>query len=272
MQTNQLKILTILTLLLAVSLTIVSFFGAFVPDTYERDWASMAAQGKGQDMVDLFFVVPLLLLSFIFVQRNSKVAYLIYSGTVFYILYSFFIYCFGVHFNKLFLLYCLTLGLSLYAFILIMCLLNRMEVHLWFGEKIPTRLIGIYLLIIAGMFYLLWLKDIIPAIVNNSIPKPVSDNNLLVNPVHVLDIAIVLPGLIIAAVLLIKKHRLGYILAPIFLVFIIILTIALIGMVIMLKLSNVSENISIVGIFIFLAFISFIFLFIFLKNMKSHNL
>jgi len=109
MQNKQFKILTVLTLLLAIALTIVSFFGAFVKDTYERDSASMAAQGKGQDLVDLFFVLPLLLLSFIFMQRNSKVAYYIYGGTIFYILYSFFIYCFGVYFNKLFLLYCLTL-------------------------------------------------------------------------------------------------------------------------------------------------------------------
>ncbi|MBC8183311.1 hypothetical protein H8E88_19570 [candidate division KSB1 bacterium] len=266
MPTNQLKILTVLTVLLAVTLIIVSFFGAFVSGTYERDSASMAAQGKGQDLVDLFFVVPLLFLSLIFMQRNNKVACFIYGGTIFYILYSFFIYCFGVNFNKLFLLYCLTLGLSLYSFILFMGELNRMDVHKWFGENVPTRSIGIYLLIVAAMFYLLWFKDIIPAILNNSIPASVSDNNLLVNPVHVLDIAFALPGLIIATVLLLKKHRLGYILAPIFLVFTIILAIALTGMVIMLKLNNISENISIAFIFIFLAIISFIFLFLFLKN------
>jgi len=147
-----------------------------------------------------------------------------------------------------------------------------MKVHKWFGEKVPTCLIGIYLIIIAVMFYLLWLKDIVPAIINNSIPNSVSVYNLLVNPVHVLDIAIALPGLIIVAVLLIKKHRLGYILTPIFLVFIIILATALVGMVVMLKVSHVSDDTSIAGIFIFLAFISFIFLFLFLKNIKSQDL
>ena len=53
MEFSHLKIIRVLTLLLAFSLTIVSIAGAFFPATYARDAASMAAQGVGQDMVDL---------------------------------------------------------------------------------------------------------------------------------------------------------------------------------------------------------------------------
>jgi len=51
----------------------VSFFGAFVSDTYERDSNSMAVQGKVQDLVELFFVVPLLFLSLIFINHFRNV-------------------------------------------------------------------------------------------------------------------------------------------------------------------------------------------------------
>lgn len=44
---KQLKIITILSILLTITLTIVSFFGAFIPGTYEQETASMAAQGTG---------------------------------------------------------------------------------------------------------------------------------------------------------------------------------------------------------------------------------
>ncbi|MEJ2627598.1 MAG: hypothetical protein P8078_03445 [bacterium] len=125
------------------------------------------------------------------------------------------------------------------------------------------------MLIIAVMFYLLWFKEIIPAIVNNTIPKSVTDYDLLVNPVHVIDIAIALPGLIITAVLLIRKHQLGYILTPIFLVFIINLAVALTGMVIMVKVSGISDDSSLATIFIVLAIMSGLFLFLFLKNLKK---
>ncbi|MGB2908075.1 MAG: hypothetical protein WBB73_13295, partial [Candidatus Aminicenantaceae bacterium] len=134
-----------------------------------------------------------------------------------------------------------------------------------------VRFTGIFLLLIAAMFYLLWLKDIVPAILSNSIPASVSDYGLLVNPVHVLDLAFVLPGLIIAALLLMKKHQLGYILTPIFLVFILILAVALIGMVVMLKFKGLSDDISVAAIFAVLAVISAIFLFVFLRHLKPQG-
>jgi len=262
------RILTGLSFLLAASLTVVSIFGAFAPATYERDAPSMAAQGMGQDWVDLFLVVPLLILSLTFMLRGSRVGAYLYGGTLLYVLYSFFIYTFGVHFNRLFLLYCLTLGASLYAFVLFLCALSRQEVENWFGNKIPARATAVYLLIVASMFYFLWLKDVVPATLNDAVPKSVSDYGLLVNPVHVLDLAIALPGLVIAALLLLKKRRMGYILTPIFLVFVLILAVALIGMGVMLKLKGVSDDISIAVIFAVLAVISTIFLLMFLGHLK----
>jgi hypothetical protein len=118
------------------------------------------------------------------------------------------------------------------------------------------------------MFYLLWFKDIIPAIMENSIPKNVRDYDLLVNPVHVLDIAFILPGLIITSILIMKKYSMGFILSPIFLVFIILMVFSLSAMVAMLKVRGVSEDISIAGIFIILAIVSLIFLYIFMKRIK----
>jgi len=267
-----LKTIIILSILLAVTLALVSIFGAFVPGTYERETPSMAAQGTGQDLVDLFFILPLFLISLIYMLKDKKTAYFIYSGTVLYILYSFIIYSFGVHFNQLFLLYCFTLGLSLYAFILIMCKLNNMDVNNWFSPKIPARSLGIYLIVIAVLFYLLWFKDVIPAILHNTVPKSVSNYNLLVNPVHVIDIAFALPGLIITAILLFKKSKLGYILGPVSLVFVINLAIALTGMVIMVKIRGVSDDSSVAGIFIILAVISLIFLILFLRKLKTNKI
>jgi len=119
MELGHFKTLRILTILLACFLAIVSVAGAFFPGTYIRDSASMGAQGVGQDLVDLFVGVPLLLISFYHAAKGSRLFVLIYGGTLFYILYSFIIYCFGIHFNQFFLFYCLTLSLSLYSFILL---------------------------------------------------------------------------------------------------------------------------------------------------------
>ena len=84
---HKMKALTRLSVILAAALAVVSVFGAFVPTTYERDAPSMAVQGMGQDWVDLFLVVPLLVLSLIFMLRGGRLAAYIFGGTVFYVLY-----------------------------------------------------------------------------------------------------------------------------------------------------------------------------------------
>jgi hypothetical protein len=269
MENKLLRPLTILTVLLSVSLAIVSAFGAFDPATYERDSASMGAQGIGQDLVDLFLVAPMLLLSLFFFRRGSRLWTFVYGGILFYIMYSFVIYAFGVNFNRLFLLYCTTLGLSLYAFIIFVHSLAGMNVKEWFRPQAPVRLTGIFLLVVAAIFYALWLKDIVPAIVSGSTPVSVSQYNLLVNPVHVADLAFALPGLVLTAFLLMKRRNYGFILAPVALVFAIILAIALAAMVVMLKVKGISDDISVAVVFAGLAVISLVILVVFLRNLEK---
>lgn len=266
---KQLSTITLLSVLLAVTLAIVSFCGAFLPVTYEREVPSLATQGIGQDLVDLFLVVPLLIILLVLVRKQNRAAMFLFTGTLFYILYSFIIYSLGIHFNSLFLLYCSTLGLSTYLFIIMIHELMGMDVASWFEERTPVRLTGISLILVSILFYMLWLKEIVPAVIHNHIPESVSDYNLLVNPVHVIDLAFALPGLILSAILLMKRKSLGYILSLTGLVFIIILAIALAAMVIMLKIKGISEESSIAGVFLILALLSSVILFLFLKKLKG---
>ncbi len=262
--------LRILTILLALSLAIVSVAGAFFSETYARDSASMGAQGVGQDLVNLFVGVPLLLLSFYYTSRGSRVASMIYGGTLFYIMYSFIIYCFGIHFNQFFLLYCLTLSLSLYSFILLFSDLMGQQVEGWF-EKAPVKMVSVYIFVVALIFYALWLKSIVPAIIHNEVPKDVSDYNLLVNPVHVIDLVFALPGLIIGAVLIRRNLGLGYIIASIALVFMVLLTLALAAMVLVLIVRGISEDFTVAIVFGVLSVTSVVFSLLLFRKMKANR-
>ncbi len=262
-----LKGLRILTILLAMSLGIVSFAGAFLPDTYARDSASMAAQGMGQDLVNLFLGVPLLLLTFFFSVRGKRIAQLLYAGIVFYIMYSFIIYCFGVHFNRFFLLYCLTLALSLYAFILIMSGFGKEDVAGWFNHA-SARAVSIYIFIVALVFYGLWLKSLVPDIIADTVPVDVTDNDFLVNPVHVIDLAFALPGLILGSVLLWRRQAMGYVIASISMVFMVFLCIALAAMVVMLLVRDISEDYTVAVVFGILSVLSLFFSIILFRKIK----
>jgi hypothetical protein len=264
------RTLRILVLLLAVSLAVVSVAGAFFPSTYERDSASMAAQGAGQDLVDLVVAVPMLLVTFFLAVRGSRKAAFLLAGTLAYIMYSFVIYCFGLYFNRFFLLYCLVLGLSLYAFILVFSDLKKLKVEEWF-EEAPVRLISGYMVFVSLVFYILWLKSLVPAILHNEIPREVSEYKLLVNPVHVIDLAFALPGLLIGSVLLWRKAASGYIIAAVSLVFMVLLTLAMAAMVIVLVLREINEDFTVAIVFGVLSILSALMLILLFHRIKSSS-
>ncbi|MGC9342112.1 MAG: hypothetical protein ACP5E3_05385, partial [Bacteroidales bacterium] len=267
MKLKNLKSINLLSIFLSITLTIVSIAGAFFPSTYQREVPSMAAQGAGQDLVDLFLVVPLLLVSLYYTNKGSKIASLFLGGTLAYIMYSFVIYSLGIHFNQMFLLYTTTLGLSLYAFILYMNDMLATDLSEWF-EHAPKKLVGIYLIIVAFIFYALWLQSIIPALINKTIPDDVANYDLLVNPVHVIDMAFALPALILGGILIMKGKSTGYLIASLALIFMMILTIALAGMVIMLVIRGISEDYTIATVFGVLTLTSLIIILLLFKRMK----
>jgi len=64
----------------------------------------------------------------------------------------------------------------------------------YFTEKTPARTVSIYLALLAVLFYFLWLSEIIPALLARTIPQSIRDNGTPTNPVHVLDMAWILPA------------------------------------------------------------------------------
>ena len=271
MKVRQPKAIIYLSSVTALFLTIVSFSGAFLPGTYQLETVSMAVQGMGQDIFDLFIIVPLLLISMLFAVRGNIKALLAAAGTTFYIMYSFFIYSFGIHFNYLFLFYCFTLGSSFYLFIIYVSELLQPGTENWFESNVPTKSTAIFFSVIAVMFIFLWFSDILPAVFNGSVPASVKNYNLLVNPVHVLDISFVLPGLITLAVMLIKRKKIAFLLSPVLIIFIFLLSLALIAMAVMLIIKNVSEDLSLAGIFSVLAIISLLYLIRYFRSIKIQS-
>jgi len=97
MQKKNDPIILLLSVPLAILTAIVSFAGVFIENTYAGENALYTAQGIGQYIVNLFIVVPVLLIAAFFAWRKSKLGLLIWSGIIFYLAYSYTIYSFGFH-------------------------------------------------------------------------------------------------------------------------------------------------------------------------------
>lgn len=219
------------TSILAVLVAIASIAGIWVPSIYAKETPSWGAQGTGQDIVDLLIVVPVLLGCAWGLARGSRTAIVVLAGVLIYVLYAFVLYAFAMHFNALFLVYCATLGVSFYCLVDVGLYLARQDGLQWFAPtRRQTRMVGWFLIMVAAAFYFLWLSTVVPAVVDGQPPAALAEAGLITNPVHILDLAIVLPAITFAGVLVLGRRGTGYLLAPIMLAFDIAMTLAIIGM------------------------------------------
>jgi hypothetical protein len=266
---KQSNIFLLFSILLALFIVIVSYAGLFIPDTYINETANWRAQALGQDMIDLFLIVPLLLVTSWLAYKNNRIAQLLWSGILIYIIYTFVLFSFAVHFNYLFIIYCITLGLAFYTFLYFLILQVKKPISNLIVEKIPVKTIGFYLIILSACFYFLWLSEILSAIVNKTIPATITEAGLITNPVHVLDLSVLLPGLIIIAILLLKRSPLGILLVPAALTFCLLMDITIAVLIMVTS----SEGIYSVFLFIILmgilALISSVLLIWYLKSFQQ---
>lgn len=219
------------TIPIIIFLAIATTGGIFVDDLY-RDYPSFVAQAIGQDIVSLVIVLPILAISAFLARRGSPGAYLIWFGGLIYLVYTYVIAAFDVNFNMLFLVYVAVLGCSLYALIGGLVTTNMASIKECFTGRTPIRAISIYLMVLAIVFYFLWLREIIPALLTNQIPQSIQDNGTPTNGVQVLDMAWILPAFVIAAIHLWRKQAFGYVLAGALLTYSVFLILAILSMVV----------------------------------------
>lgn len=261
-----------LSLLLSAVIVIVSMVGLFVPDFYSLETPNWKAQSLGQDLVDLLLIVPCLLITSFLADRNSHIAASARGGVVLYMTYTFALYCFDVHFNKLFVLYCLGLGLSLYSFVFFLWMNHRENIKSGFEYKPVLRVTGIYFLVIAVLFYLLWLSEIIPSILQNTVPESLAEAGLVTNGVHVLDLAIFLPGIFITGIFLLRKIPAGFLLAPVLLTFFVLMDITIGALAVVMKMKGIESNLLLTAIMAGLALLSQVLLIWYYRSIKTNEI
>ncbi len=198
----------------AIGLLVVlaSVAGLLDPRVYAQETANWAAQAKGQDLGNLLAVVVLVTAALRY-RAGSPRAGLVWLGTLLYLVYAFVVYAMAVHLNYLFGVYVAALGLSAWAVILHVNDLRRLDVQYPQG---PARTRAAWVIIATGVLFAgLWLTELVPALLTGTVPASLTEAGLWVNPIHVLDLSMVLPGFILAgaAALQHREHGLFW-LAP----------------------------------------------------------
>ena len=252
---------------LAFLVVVTALFGLLTKGTYALEAENWKIQGIGQDLTDLFLVTPVLLISGIQAYRNRKRWFFIFGGTVLFFSYTYTIYCFALHFNSLFLIYCFCFGLSVYAFIYFIWRALTPGVIRNFDEKLPIKSISVFLIGSAVSFYILWLSEIIPAMVHHQVPQSNTAAGIMTNPVHVLDLSLFLPAFIMDAILLMKKNKLALVITPALLVFCILMDLNIAGLILYMWARGAASGFGVSYVMVALALISAYLLYGYFRHM-----
>jgi hypothetical protein len=256
-----------LSVLDALLVLLASASGILLKSVYARETPSWAIQGIGQDIVNIVAAVVLFIAAY-FVNKESAKAVLVWSGVLLYLIYAYVIYAFDVHFNSLFLVYVAILGLSFYALVVSVIHLHLDSLQAYFSANTIARVVSIFLLLLGIVFYLLWLSEDIPALLAGNIPQSVTQANLPTNPVHVLDLGLYLPAIIITALLLWRRKLLGYLLAGPFLVFSILTGAAILAIFLVTSSKGMPTSIGVEVVFAAIILISLVLNILFLREVK----
>jgi hypothetical protein len=213
-------------------MAIAAGVGLFIEDLY-RDPPSLVAQAIGQDVVTLVVAVPALVISAILASRGSERGRLVWLGVLGYVVYTYATYAFGIRFNPLFLVYLALLGCSLYALIGGLATTDFEALKARFTQRTPVKVVSVFLAVVAVLFYLVWLSEALPAVLAGGVPQSVVADGAPTNVIHVVDMALLLPGMLLAALWLWRKRAIGYVLAGALLTLLALLKLAIVAMAVL---------------------------------------
>jgi len=213
---------TSLAIRLSTALAAVNAIGGLVsvlyPDVF-RDDPAYAGNARGTFAVILVLAVPALVLAMRASARGSLRAGFVWLACIGYMLYNAILSSFSLRFNELFLVYVASLSLGVASLVAVLRCLDASLLARRLSPRVPVHAVAGYLIVVAVAFALLWLADIVPALLSGGVPASLRDTTLTTNAVEVIDLAFTLPLTLAAGLWLWRGRAMGVLLAGTMLVF-----------------------------------------------------
>ncbi|MFZ0324402.1 MAG: hypothetical protein WAN48_09760 [Actinomycetes bacterium] len=192
-----------------------------------KDPAASVGSARGTALTLLVVAFPVLLAGMALTARGSARGPLLWTGSLAYIAYNMVLFTFGVTFNRLFLLFVASLSLAVWSLVVVVPSVDRASIEWSVSESLPRRSIASFVAVVTTLFGLVWLKDIVPGLVDDARPAGLEGTVMLVNPIEVLDLGFTIPLAILAAVWLWRRRSWGVLLSGLVLVMLTIESISI---------------------------------------------
>jgi hypothetical protein len=219
----------------------------FVPGLY-RDRHLVIAQSHGFDIGDLIAVV-VLGLGLAWSARGSVRGRVVTIGALGYLLYSFVTYAFVIVLNPATLLYIAVLGFGGWSFLTGLASLDAEEAEGMLANPLLRRAAAVFLLVIACLFALTWLREILVSVASGRLPPALAAAGWPMSPPYVLDLGFVIPLSVLTAVRLLRRQVGGAWLAVSLLVFLPMLSVSVLLMTVYMAVDGQALQLSLVAVF-----------------------
>jgi hypothetical protein len=198
----------------------VSAVGLFTAGLY-TDGAAVEAMFRGFDLITLVVVAPLLAASLLPGWRDRPVVQLVRLSLLAYCIYNYAYYLFGAGLNAALLAHIAAFAAALYALVLSLVALDVHQFARHFREATPVRTVTVIVLLLAVPLAAFQVSGLAGFALAGAVPDEPSP---LVVPLQftrlgaVLDLSLLVPAYLLAAVWLWRRRPWGLLLATIVLV------------------------------------------------------
>jgi hypothetical protein len=199
----------VLSAIVAVLATGASVAGLCFRSLYLGNWGN--GTSLGNDLVTLVVAVPVLTLAIIYSARGSVRARLLWLGSLYYMVYNYAFYVFGIPVTRLYLPWIALFVFSGFAFALGMDNLDIRSVASRFSSRTPGRWVAGFLSYTAIMISFLWISKWVKFLTTGRVPD-VNGSQFAYQVIAAVDLSFMVPLQVSAAYLLFRRRPWGYVL------------------------------------------------------------
>ena len=224
---------------------------------YHYDTLFKAPILRGTDAVTLVLSVPLLIFSILRYRRGSLRGGILLTSMLAYFLYNSASLAFGVAYNILFPLYLVYFSASLFAFWIALQSIDAGLLAEHASSDPPYRALSIFLFV-AGVSLLVWLLDIVGAILTGAPPEGLASYTTEIT--YVIDLGVIAPAAFLASRMMARRSAQGLIPAAVLLTLNAIIGVVVLTQTLFQSMAGIvlttEQMVAFVGIFAFMSLIA----------------
>ena len=187
----------------------INIYGGDGP--YRFDNISKAVMFRGFDIINIVIVVPIFILGIILILRNKIKGSVVLLSCNVYLTYNYLIGVMGNSFNELFLIWTALFSIGIWGALIIMHSLKQLDTLPLFDEKFPRKTMIGYMLLLAAFLFSSYLIEVISSYANKNVPLNLQHYTTL--ELAALELGIMVPLHVMAAILILKKQQNGSLLS-----------------------------------------------------------